>query len=295
MNAIVSGRSGRALLIEGDSLKSFEVDDPSTLTSRQQADLPFLFGEALDLRILENTTIEDVTLELKNDCNFTWALDLTLISLDAELSNKIRREAINSLEKLLDTKETLIQVEQILFAHPLPEGADLTGILKLCSSAASSVVRKLRSDLEGYQPKISEVCHAWELIPTKFFGSYENRDALRSSAVSDGLFRAMVKEPPGSYLFSVQAAFSVASNNFPNHGAVLHEWYKLCHTRQRGYPSVRESQAQEIYEGKITPEVIQKALRRARGNQVRAARLLGITPKDLRKLLSNPDRPRLTM
>lgn len=101
MNAIVSGRSERALLLDGESLKSFELDDPSTIVPRHRSELPYLFGEAADLRTLENTTLESVERELRMDCHFTWALDLALISLDAELEDEIRTDALEDLEQLL--------------------------------------------------------------------------------------------------------------------------------------------------------------------------------------------------
>ena len=85
MNAIVSGRSGRALIIDGETLKSVEIDDPSTFVPRKRSDLPYLFGDASDLRLVENATTESIVSTLTAECNSTLALDLTLISLDAEL------------------------------------------------------------------------------------------------------------------------------------------------------------------------------------------------------------------
>src|SRR5688572_26362438 len=132
MNAIVSGRSGRALLLDGESLKSFEIDDPSTVVPRRRADLPYLFGEAADLRTLENTTIESVERELRSDCQFTWALDLALISLDSELPDDIRKEALEGLEELLVEQTIVLRLENVLYSKPLPEDADLERALQLC-------------------------------------------------------------------------------------------------------------------------------------------------------------------
>jgi len=229
MNALISGRAGRALLIDGDSLKSFEVDDPYTLTSRQQADLSYIFGEAADLRILENTTIEDVAIELRSSCNFTWALDLALISLDTELPKDIRNDAVEDLEELLATNETLDHVENILYAYPLPEDADIKGALELPSSAASSIAHKFLLDLKKFQRKISKVCRAWESIPTKTFGSYENREAFRSVAVCEGIFRVLAKEPARSISSFHRTSVSPGIEKLRNHDGVLREWYKLSH------------------------------------------------------------------
>lgn len=290
MNALISGRSGRALLIEGDSLKSFEVDDPSILTSRQQADLPYLFGEGADLRTLEDTTIEGVEIELRHDCNFTWALDLTLISLDAELPKEIRKEAVENLEELLATNETLAQVENILYARPLPEDADLKGTLELCES--STVVQKFLLDLEKSQPEISEVCHAWESIPTKIFGSHYDRTTFRTVAVKEGHFRLLAK---------VRSARSFERDSdtprikkLPNYKQVLRKWYELSHKPLRSKAELlREAAARtrrlRVYGRHGSPinrERILTVLQKTHGNHVLAAKLLGISPNYLRKLLS---------
>src|SRR5690349_11544423 len=100
MNAIVSGRSGRALILDGESLQSFDLDGPDSMLVRHPSELPYLFGEAKDLRILENTNVESVAHKLQGESDFTCALDLTLISLDPELSDDIRQEALQELDKL---------------------------------------------------------------------------------------------------------------------------------------------------------------------------------------------------
>jgi len=116
MDAVISGRAGRALLLDGESLKSFDVDDPSELVSRQQSDLPYLFGETQDLRVIENADLESIQQELKQDCEWNWALDLALISLDAELPDEIRKEALEGLDELLADNRVVERLENILYA-----------------------------------------------------------------------------------------------------------------------------------------------------------------------------------
>lgn len=121
-------------------MKSFEIDDPSELVLRRRSDLPYLFGEATDLRIIENTTLESVERELRMDCDFTWALDLTLISLDSELPDDIRKEAIQELEELFAVSLTVFRIESVFYSEPLPEDADLQGALELCDGETFSAV-----------------------------------------------------------------------------------------------------------------------------------------------------------
>ena len=295
MNAIISGRSGRALLIDGEALKSFEVDDPSTLTSRQQADLPYLFGEGADLHTLENTTIKDVEIELRNDCHFTWALDLTLIAMDAELPTNIRKEALDDLEALLVTNNTLVQVENILYARPLPEDADLKGSLDLCRSSASIVVQEFFLQLEECQPEISKICNAWESIPTKLFDNHEARETFRVVAVSEGYFRYLSKETSMFVTSFERDSDTSRIKELPNYKQVLQEWHKLSgkklHKKVRVLKMATAGARLRPY-GYGLPvsrpkrKLILAALRKAHGNYVLAANMLGISPTYLRKLLA---------
>jgi tetratricopeptide (TPR) repeat protein len=192
MDAVISGRAGKALLLDGDSLKSFDVDDPSKLVPRRQSDLPYLFGETQDLRVIEDTDIESVQQELKHDCHCNWALDLALISLDAELPDEIRQEALEGLDELLADSRVVERLENILYARPLPEDADLAGALNLCGETRFSNAHALMQRFQERQVLISEVSNAWETIPTKIFGSYDQQAEFQHVAVREGLFRTLV-------------------------------------------------------------------------------------------------------
>jgi len=226
MNAIVSGRSARALILDGESLKSFDLDDPLKIVSRRRSDLPYLFGEAADLRILENTTIESVERELRMDCHFTWALDLTLISLDSELEDDIRKEALEGLEELFRESATVIRVENVLYSEPLPEDADLTSAIELCGNDALNTVRGFLLRLEASQGSIQKFNQAWESIPTKIFGNHEDRKIFKHTAVKEGLFRQLVILTPLDSVSTIllKAGLKESVQQLLNHSQVLQAW-----------------------------------------------------------------------
>lgn len=246
MNAVISGRAGKALLLDGDSLKSFDVDEPSKLVSRRQSDLPYLFGETQDLRFIENTDIESVQQELKHDCDCNWALDLALISLDAELPDEIRKEAIEGLDELLADSRVVERLENILYARALPEDADLAGALNLCGETRFSNAIALLQSFQERQPLIREVSEAWDIIPTKIFGGYDQQAEFQHVAVREGFFRALVitLESQGKASSLREASIHLASANpndtipmfllntglndsvkrLRNHRQVLHAW-----------------------------------------------------------------------
>jgi tetratricopeptide (TPR) repeat protein len=249
MNAIVSGRSGRALLLDGELLKSFDLDDPAAIVPRKRSELPYLFGEAADLRIIENATVESVERELRIDCHFTWALDLVLISLDPELEDDIRTEALEDLEVLLTESTTLPRVEALFYSKPLPEDADLTGALELCDRELSTVLAFLER-LEERQAAIASVSQAWETIPTKTFGSQENREAFRRVAVREELFHTLATVDPAasSSTLMLKAGLNPAVKQLPNYRQVLQAWTKPFRQSQETPDLVPDDEEDPLFE-----------------------------------------------
>ncbi len=225
MDAVISGRAGRALLLDGDSLKSFDVDDPSKLVPRRQSDVPYLFGETQDLRVLQNTDIESVQRELEHDSDCSCALDLTLISLDAELPDDIRQEALEGLDELLADSRVVERLENILYARPLPEEGDLEGALRL--SNTESLSSALLQRFQECQQLITEVTEAWDTIPTKIFGGYEQQAEFQHVAVREGLFRTLVttRETQGAIsTFLLNAGLNKSIQQLRNYRQVLQHW-----------------------------------------------------------------------
>jgi len=239
MNAVISGTVGRALLIDGKSLKSFDADDPSKLVDRQQSDLLYLFGEGRDLRIIENSDITSIAAELKFESNSALALDLTLISLDDELEADIREDALRDLDELLVESQLVVRLENILYARSLPDDGDLVGALELCTDGLANALSLLQG-LQERQSVIAEVSAAWDIIPTKVFGSPDNQSEFQHVAVREGLFRALVLALAESdpirgdtlqtniqgklYKFFLDAGLNPSIRNLRNQRQVLQDW-----------------------------------------------------------------------
>ncbi|MFN2452945.1 MAG: hypothetical protein ABR577_01860 [Pyrinomonadaceae bacterium] len=226
MDAVISGQAGKALLLNGNSLTSFDVDDPATLVPGQQADLRFLFGEAGDLRILENTNLADVTRELRRARDCDDALDLTLISFDPELPAEIRREAIEELEELLADEYVIEHLEYVLYGRPLPASADITGALNHCGEAHAANAQAMLRSLRDRQAGIREVSTAWDAIPSDIFGGYEERAEFQRVAVREGLFCALVtaREAQTTAAFFLTAVLNASVKALRNHRQVLQQW-----------------------------------------------------------------------
>lgn len=212
------------MILDGESLQSLEVDEPDKLVPRHQSELPYLFGEAKDVLILENTTIESVAKALERESNFTWALDLTLISLDSELPDDIRQEALEDLESLFVDGIIIERVENVLYSAPLPEDADLTRAKELCE-AKLKLVQDFLQQLENYQPAIARVVEAWEAIPINKFTSLENKKHFRYVTVKEGLCRDLATMDSPA-VFRLKAGLNQSIQQLPNYRQILHEWTK---------------------------------------------------------------------
>jgi tetratricopeptide (TPR) repeat protein len=227
MKALVSGRSGRALILDGESWQSFDLDDPTKMMVRHPSELPYLFGEAKDLSILTATNVASVAHELEREHNFTCALDLTLISLDPELAHDIRQEALQEVEEMFADGTVLERVENVMYAAPLPEDADLKKAQELCDASLKAVQEFLQR-LEDHQSAIANAVEAWETIPVDKFPSFENKKHFRHVAVKEGLFRALatLDSPASVSTFLLKANLNRSVQQLPNYRQVLQEWTK---------------------------------------------------------------------
>ena len=102
MQAVISGRAGAALLIDGEDWTSLHADDLAEAVPRNPGDFPFLFGDADDLQFLENVDRKKVTKELALACDRETSLRLALFVLDADLPSDVREEAACELDTLLN-------------------------------------------------------------------------------------------------------------------------------------------------------------------------------------------------
>ena len=245
-DAVISGRAGVALLLEEDSLSSFDVNDPSKLVPRQQADLHFLFGETRDLQILEDTTHEEIAQTLDRAYNCSCALDFALISLDSELSDETRTEAADALEELLADTYISDYLEAIFYARPLPASADMAGALKYSEATRAIKLHTFFSILNQSQRAIREVLRAWELIPIKIFGSREERSLFEQTAIREELFYELVlvcmgEEKADNFLLHSLLNPSIHSRH--NYRDVLQQWVSSFRTpsaRKPPYPKAEE-------------------------------------------------------
>jgi DNA-directed RNA polymerase specialized sigma24 family protein len=190
MDALISAQAGTALLIQGSDLASIHANSPERAIPRRAEEAHLLFGEAQDLQVLEGVDRDEVVRRLICDVDSAEALQLLLILLDSELSGEIRSEAAEELDGLLVEDECRQGLERILFAHPLPQEAHLSGAFA-CSEQTPHV-QNLLSHLADLQPSVAEVRRAWIALPDSLFASTVDRRRFQAVLVREGLFRELV-------------------------------------------------------------------------------------------------------
>lgn len=207
MNAVISGRAGVALLLQGDRLFSLDLDKPEELIPRRPDEYHLLIGEGTDLEFLEEVDPAAVRQRLENAVCREEALDVSLLLLDGGLADAIRNQAAADLEECFEAPRALDSLEAVLYAAPLPETADLPGALR-CAQNQEQSVRPFLRRLEAQQPAIRMVRQTWEALPERFFGGADERRDAMTICLRAGLFRDLARAlaesgSPGSHVIQV--------------------------------------------------------------------------------------------
>ncbi|MEK6303475.1 MAG: tetratricopeptide repeat protein [Acidobacteriota bacterium] len=227
MNAVISGRAGLALLIEGESLMSLDVDDLETLVPRSSYDLRFLLADATDLVTLDDTDHEQTAQRLDLEHDMACALDMTLIALDPETSMELRAEAVAALDELLGDSRVIDRLELTMYAKPLPDSADLMGAL-FCTEAKTVAARAFFERLSRDQAAIGAVREAWDALPDSLFGDEATAKAVFHDAVfHEGLFRRLALsygDQAGVSSFLLGALTNESIHGLRNYRDVVQQW-----------------------------------------------------------------------
>ncbi len=157
MNAVISGRAGVALVVQGDQLFSLDLDEPDELIPRRHDEYHLLIGEGTDLEFLEDCDPAAVRQRLELAVWREEALDVSLLLLDPSHSDEIRAQAAEELDECLAAKRTLDSLEAVLYAAPLPEMADLPGALCCAQNERQCVLPFLRRWIPRSRPSAQSV------------------------------------------------------------------------------------------------------------------------------------------
>jgi hypothetical protein len=219
MNAVISGRAGVAILVDGERILSLEVDDDGPPVPRTSRDIRFMLGDARDAVFLDDVSIDEVRHCLRHTRDDDDALQLALFLLDAELSDGARENAASVLEEQLCV--AIQSVTNVLFAHPLPNMADRVGAIRCAARANARGVTFLFERLGDAQPHIEHVWRAWEALSPSLFSSEDERVQVRVAFVQEGIFWYLATALLGPDIPPWQLQYRPAVQN---HWAIFRAW-----------------------------------------------------------------------
>ncbi len=113
------------------------------------------------------------------------ALDLTLMTLDRDLSSGLRADAARAASQFLATQEVREAVRRRLLGTPLPEEADLEG------APREGVVADLVREAAESRDLVALVDQAWDQAFWKHL-SYNERQHLKAICIAEGGFSTLV-------------------------------------------------------------------------------------------------------
>lgn len=142
MKAIISGQAGLAILMDGQSIYSIDVDSTDQLIKRDFWEVRHLLNEASDAYLLKNTTKERIVAELERAWRRDRALQLMLILLDPTNEQDLRQESAECLEDLLVSEDEREQLANVLYASPLPDTSEATQVSRqeVCSMTTIAIL-----------------------------------------------------------------------------------------------------------------------------------------------------------
>ncbi len=152
-----------------------------------------MLGEATDSFLLRGTTKEEAINHLEIAWRRDRALQMTLILLDRNEEEDVRKEAAECLEDLLASEEDRERLADVMYSSPLPNTADVTKMQQ--RAKAGGLLANFAERLIADQPSIKKWCDEWASIPDELFGGFDQKQRMRGCLRSElGAFRLFVEE-----------------------------------------------------------------------------------------------------
>jgi hypothetical protein len=161
MHALISGQAGTALVFDGPAIQSVRLLGAEVrVDGCSPADAAHLLGAGEGVEVVEDVTLDWVTVRLRILRGAEDGLTYLLNVLDPDLSQDQRGEAAVRLERLFADDQVARRVRGVLCARALPSQADLNGGLEMAARRACTGVRDVLIQLRDDQPLIREVAEA---------------------------------------------------------------------------------------------------------------------------------------
>jgi len=232
MNALLSGLSGKGLLLDDDKRYIISLDTPGEMILVSETSfLPF-FDDRDNLSFLENVTPEEAMQELQVLYRQQEALDLALMLFDDDLSVELRQEAATELDELLNNEAVQAYLKAILYAKPLPPSADKTGALKTAEEAKTVLVLPFLKMLIERQKQITLARRSWDTLPINLFNTGAPQSKVHAIAIENQLFPKLVESLMLEQLDQFERDALDALKSVENHERIVNCWVENLREEQ---------------------------------------------------------------
>lgn len=191
---LISGEAGVAVLLDGERVRSFHVDD-SYWAERQLSDIARLFEGCADVITVEGLKEQEVPERLKLEWRRNHCLLLCLLLLKAKSDPEARRLAVKDTEHFLGDDAVYSFIEARLFAAAMPSSADLPGAVMLAHKAGTIRLLALLQEVQAMQGEIAQCRASWDAVPAEFLGGALQKEMLAFALVHGGAFKKVVSTP----------------------------------------------------------------------------------------------------
>ena len=241
MKAIVSGQAAKAVYWKQDGVWCLPLDATGPVQCSAD-DVPYLMGEATDLRAIDVDSPEEVVGELELSWSQDRALHLMFVLLDPDAEDDSRREAAEYLDEFFANTVVREFIVNRFYSAELPEQADLVGAIVSASTAEAGRVVTLLEETGESQPKIRVLQDSFSALPTTLFGDQEARQLFRERAVTSGAWSQLVQAAPeriGEVRYTHLLPGSPLRELDPR-GRIMAEWTKDLRASKRLPPPNQE-------------------------------------------------------
>jgi len=227
MEALISGQAGVAVLIHGDTVASFTIDEPDVLVELSSSAIPYIFSQVTDLVEVRGLSKEKALAELKIAWGKDRILQLTLLLLNSEDTEEVRTSAAECIEEFLTNSELKNFLLDRLFMAPSPIIGCTAEAIGIASRANLTHVVDALSHVERYQDEIRRCRLAWDSIPFDAFRDTETRKHFEYVAVTSGAFRRFAETANERKKFDSALMQALQElHKLPNSRTVLVSWTK---------------------------------------------------------------------
>ena len=257
MQALISGITGTALLVDGEHISTLQVDDPDSVIQSTPGEVRQFLSRAHDAYAVENVQVDHVREQLEAAWEATAIFSLTQILLGSGESDTTRALAAEELDESLQDALATELAERRLFSAQLPSNYRQP-------ESGSARVSTFVERLVALQPAVNRVETAYSTISSSRFESDDDnvRDGFLATSIREGLFREIVlcaagEQNKANVHFKLAASPSLKS--FRGHRNIVTDWLSNL--------DVVEERVDRNWIKDVAPDQVEDTTERSRGRQ----------------------------